>query len=224
MTCARFPIASRRFADGFTMIEIAIALGVIGFALVAIIGILPSGLEVQRDNRSETIINQDATFWLEAIRNGAQGLEELPSYVDKIVISNSFSKTSTTYSNFARGAQIIGLLTTGAVDTNAEARAYVTAISGSAAEKDPNPANRELAFGYVMRVLIEPATNSTVPFSFLSSTYEPLTSLYEMRLTFSYPFLRETQAPSRSQSFRALVNRNVVTNLVGSEEYYFFTP
>ena len=110
------------------------------------------------------------------------------------------------------------------MDTNAEARAYVTAISGSASEKDPNPANRELAFGYVMRVLIEPATNSTVPFSFLSSTYEPLTSLYEMRLTFSYPFLRETQSPSRSQSFRALVNRNVVTNLVGSEEYYFFTP
>src|SRR5262245_18059976 len=37
----RFAVA----ASGFTMIEIAIALGVIGFALVAIIGILPSGLE-----------------------------------------------------------------------------------------------------------------------------------------------------------------------------------
>ena len=55
------------------MIEIAIAIAVIGFALVAIIGILPRGLEVQRDNRSETIINQDGTFWLEAIRNGARG-------------------------------------------------------------------------------------------------------------------------------------------------------
>ena len=38
---------------GFTMIEIAIALGVIGFALVAIMGILPLGLTVQRDNRFE---------------------------------------------------------------------------------------------------------------------------------------------------------------------------
>ena len=46
---------------GFSMIEIAIALGVIGFALVAIVGILPLGLTVQRDNRAETIINQDAT-------------------------------------------------------------------------------------------------------------------------------------------------------------------
>ena len=56
--------------SGFTLVEIAIALGVIGFALVAIIGILPVGLQIQRDNRAETIINQDGTFWLEAIRNG----------------------------------------------------------------------------------------------------------------------------------------------------------
>src|SRR6266542_3599873 len=97
----------RREDHAFTMIEIAIALGVIGFALVAIIGILPAGLEVQRDNRSETIINQDGTFWLEAIRDGARGMDDLTNHVEKIVISNSFSKTSTTYSNFARGAQII---------------------------------------------------------------------------------------------------------------------
>src|SRR6266498_5438926 len=81
--------AVRREERAFTMIEIAIALGVIGFALVAIIGILPAGLEVQRDNRSETIINQDGTFWLEAIRNGARGMDELPRYVDRIEITNA---------------------------------------------------------------------------------------------------------------------------------------
>ena len=58
---------------GFTMVEIAIAIAVIGFALVAIIGVLPTGLQVQRDNREETIINQDGTYWLQAIRNGAAG-------------------------------------------------------------------------------------------------------------------------------------------------------
>ena len=50
------------------MIEIAIALAVIAFALVAIIGVLPIGMNVQRDNRAETIINHDATYWMEAIR------------------------------------------------------------------------------------------------------------------------------------------------------------
>ena len=40
--------ANRSSRRGFTMIEIAIALGVIAFALVAIMGILPLGLTVQR--------------------------------------------------------------------------------------------------------------------------------------------------------------------------------
>jgi type II secretory pathway pseudopilin PulG len=63
------------------MIEIAISLAVIGFALVAIIGVLPLGMEVQKENREETIINQDATMFMEAIRNGAQGMDDLTNYV-----------------------------------------------------------------------------------------------------------------------------------------------
>ena len=55
----------------FTMVEIAIAIGVIGFALVAIIGILPIGMNSQKDNREDTVISQDAPYFLEAIRNGA---------------------------------------------------------------------------------------------------------------------------------------------------------
>jgi len=36
---------------GFTIIELAICLGIIAFALVAIIGVLPIGINVQKDNR-----------------------------------------------------------------------------------------------------------------------------------------------------------------------------
>ena len=67
--------------SGFTMIEIAISLAIIGIALVSIIGILPIGLNTQRDNREETIINQDATVLMEAIRGGAHGLDDLTNYV-----------------------------------------------------------------------------------------------------------------------------------------------
>src|SRR5208283_2181201 len=67
--------------SGFTMVEIAISLAVIGIALVSIIGVLPIGMHTQRDNRQETIINQDATLLMEAIRNGAQGLDDLTNYV-----------------------------------------------------------------------------------------------------------------------------------------------
>ena len=66
---------------GFTMVEIAICLAIIGFALIAIIGVLPIGMNTQRDNREETLVNQDATMFIEAIRNGAQGLDDLTNYV-----------------------------------------------------------------------------------------------------------------------------------------------
>ena len=68
------------------MVEIAISLAIIAFALVAIIGVLPLGLDVQKENRQETIINQDAGYFMDAIRNGARGLDDLTNYV--IAITN----------------------------------------------------------------------------------------------------------------------------------------
>jgi type II secretory pathway pseudopilin PulG len=65
----------------FTMVEIAISLAIIGFALVAIIGVLPIGMNVQKDNREETIINQEVTVFMDAIRDGAQGVDDLTNYV-----------------------------------------------------------------------------------------------------------------------------------------------
>ena len=59
-----------RAVVAFTMVEVAIALGVIAIALVAIIGVMPTGLQVQRDNRQDTILNQDGWLLVEALRNG----------------------------------------------------------------------------------------------------------------------------------------------------------
>ncbi|MDE3066826.1 MAG: type II secretion system protein [Verrucomicrobiota bacterium] len=67
--------------SGFTMVEIAISLAIIGIALVAIIGVLPMGVNVQKQNREETIVDQDATVLMNAIRNGALGSDELTNYV-----------------------------------------------------------------------------------------------------------------------------------------------
>jgi hypothetical protein len=71
------------------MVEIAISLGVIAFALVAIIGVLPIGLGAQRANRQETIINQDEKVFMDAIRNGSGGLDDLTNYVQQITVSRA---------------------------------------------------------------------------------------------------------------------------------------
>lgn len=107
----------------FTMVEIAICLAIIGVALVAIIGDLPIGMNVQKDNREQTVINQDATIFIEAIRSGSRGADDLTNYVYAITnyqtpyaagiqgltVSYGWSTASATLAN---GAQIVGLLST----------------------------------------------------------------------------------------------------------------
>jgi type II secretory pathway pseudopilin PulG len=92
-------IGNRKSAIGnscaaFTMIEIALCLAIIGFALVAIIGVLPTGLNVQKDNREETILNQDVVVWMNSIRNGAQGFNDSTNYV--LGITNYWAKYKVT--------------------------------------------------------------------------------------------------------------------------------
>src|SRR5882724_2604594 len=75
-----------RSLAAFTMVEIALSLAVIGFALVAIIGVLPAGMSVQRDNREETLINFDSAFLIDSLRSGASntfglGQNDLTNYV-----------------------------------------------------------------------------------------------------------------------------------------------
>jgi prepilin-type N-terminal cleavage/methylation domain-containing protein len=76
---------SVRRRAGFTLLEIAISLAIIGFALVAVIGVLPNGLAVQQENREKTIVNEDARFLLEAIREGDQALWTVTEHLDGVV-------------------------------------------------------------------------------------------------------------------------------------------
>ena len=76
---------THRGVQAFTLVEIAICLGIIGVALVAIIGILPAGLHTQRESREETIVNQDASVIFEAVRNGSRGADDLTNYIYAIV-------------------------------------------------------------------------------------------------------------------------------------------
>ncbi|MGB6501305.1 MAG: hypothetical protein WBG19_07905, partial [Thermoplasmata archaeon] len=71
------------------MVEIALSLAIIAFALVAIIGILPAGLSVQKDNREQTVINLDAAYLMDAIRHGPLGQDNLTNYIVSIT-QNSF--------------------------------------------------------------------------------------------------------------------------------------
>ena len=213
----RRPAATRQRA--FTLIEITIALAVIAFALVAIIGILPIGLNVQRDNRAETIIHQDGTYWMEAIRGGARGLDELTNYVEFIVIerangreiyNNGTFQTPKVPGNqkaFFTGYDIVGLLSATA-DGMPEYRAtnvyaLVRSVSGVATEKHGATTTGEspgldFAFKYRLNIMAESVNRDgdVVVEDFNTATGasappEPLdTFLYDLRLRFRWPVLK----------------------------------
>jgi prepilin-type N-terminal cleavage/methylation domain-containing protein len=82
-------LPARARSRGFTMIEVALCLAIIGFALVSILAVLPLGMNSQQATRQQTIISQDATMFLEAIRGGAQGMDDLTNYV--LAITNYIS-------------------------------------------------------------------------------------------------------------------------------------
>jgi type II secretory pathway pseudopilin PulG len=112
------------------MVEVAISLAIIGIALVAIIGVLPLGMNVQRDNREGTVINQDATVFINAISQGARGLNDLTNYIYAITNYqthyiagvaqlpvnvwgyNYFGSSTTPSLPLNNGTNIIGILST----------------------------------------------------------------------------------------------------------------
>jgi type II secretory pathway pseudopilin PulG len=165
------PTASRRATAAFTMVEIALCLGVIAIALVAIIGVLPTGVRVQRDNREDTIINAEGMLWLEAIRSGSRGLDYLTNFVDSITVSNLNYGTAKIYTSYTRpdlkamagplwagyltnGQTVVGFLTIpkyldlGNLVSSNKVTARVRAITGAAAEKGPSASARDFAFAY----------------------------------------------------------------------------
>src|SRR5688572_26841319 len=108
------PVCSSRHRSGFTLVEIALSLAIIGFALVAIIGVLPFGLNVQKENREETVVVQDANFFLDAIRTGARGLDDLTNYVDSITNYRTIYRVENEVTNLDVGPVIFGYTFTAA--------------------------------------------------------------------------------------------------------------
>jgi type II secretory pathway pseudopilin PulG len=219
-----FPVS--RSPQAFTMVEIAISLAIIGFALVAIIGVLPIGMNVQKDNREETIVNQDATVFMNAIRSGARGLDDLTNYVTYItkdvwqslpagakpthVRSDWFNYVSSSLgSQFAltNGYRIVGLLSTPKYVYFPSGRqsgilsnhvvAYVRSMSGTASEKTrPN-----------LSSVSDLASSLSFSYRLTSEVIPYWTNYYDPSwVDFAQPGLSQTEAAIRLNNWMVVSN------------------
>ena len=212
------------------MIEIAIAVAVIAFALVAIIGVLPAGLQVQKENREDTIIAQEGVYWMEAIRSGAAGPEQgtLGDLVDPGTLkTNDVVVPGAKYT----ASHVIGSLSTLAPMNNPFTNsAVVRAISGSVADKTADTS--ELAFKYKLEVEITPydpdlgapRQNEPDPRPPESRSREATLLpiyLYQVRLNFRWPVVG-SRVGNNHQTFRSLVSGTLTYNT--NTSLYFFRP
>ena len=66
-----------RYLRAFTMPEVALAVGVVAFGLVAVFSVLPFGIKAQRDNRDDTVIRYEGEYWAEALLGEGLDLADL---------------------------------------------------------------------------------------------------------------------------------------------------
>lgn len=192
-------------AGGFTMIEIAIALAVIAIALVAIIGVLPSGFNIRRDNRTDTLIYNDARFFIEAIKSGARGVNNLDQFVDEVNGRPASGLTP---------RDIIGLLS----EPNKENIAIVRSLAGTPSEMAQE--TKDLAFRYQLVCRLTGFQNGADYASSLE------TNLYELSLTFHYPVRGDGTvviSSANTRTFRTMISGRLIveTNSSGDRLYFF---
>jgi prepilin-type N-terminal cleavage/methylation domain-containing protein len=230
---------------GFTMIEIALCLAIMGFALVAIIGVLPLGMNTQRDNREATVIGQDATVLLEAVRDAARGADYLTNNVYQVINSRAqyASGVVASYPTYTfdstfltNGANIVGVLSTPEFTdlggnplafppTDGYSNhivAYVRSLSGLASEKPPQDNAIMVGNTFTYRVY---CVNAAVAFD----TNSPLAGfsrqlngcLHELRMTFLWPQLPNGNVGAGRQTFRTSVAGRLAQSSTNGYLFYY---
>lgn len=187
-------------AAAFTLIEIAISLGVIAVALIAIMGVLPSAMQVQRDTRQDTIINADGTYLLEAIRTSAANIPDLVDFAE-IVDGQPVTPTMTS-------GDVVRLMSQPVINAGEKRVNVFRTISGSAALRGEGvPSFRYMVLSEFVQI---PNVNTNLRHFQLIET-----NSYEVRLVFLWPLLPNSTnlaAVSQKQVFRTLIAGRWDTN------------
>ncbi len=200
----------------FTMVEVALSLAIVAFAMVAIIGVMPAGLNVQKENREDTVISQDAAFLMEAIRGGYASS-------NLVALTNSLLQFTGPTIPMASNTplEVIKRLCIPRWDTtNASniVRAHFRALSGNLSEIGAGAP--PVSFSYVMTSEV---TNYTADPNNLTASF--LTNnLYEVKLTFQWPAYEGPVGvfPTKVGNGRLVVKTLISGQLVYDSGGYFF--
>ena len=221
----RHGVAAGQRVAAFTMLELALCLGIIGVALVAIIGVLPTGMTVQRDNREDTIIYQDAGYLMGAIRGGdntnmndtlATNLSWIQIYKNGVLILGPTSGQYSYTNGEINGSAIIGMLSLPSSIYSVQAKFW----AGTGPVAGTAPVNRDFAFSYLLtpEVVAYSAPGSVDP----AYAGKLTNNLYEVRLNLRWPVLPNGKTGSGRKTFRTMIGGNLASN--APYDLFYFQP
>lgn len=211
---------SRR-TRAFTMVEVALSLAIVAFAMVAIIGVMPMGLNVQKENREDTIVSQDAAVILEAIRGG-NASANLTALSSACMQMQGLATALAVGSN-SPALDIVRRLSIPRWDTTYVTnlvQAHFRAMSGNLA--DTATAGSQMAFSYV--VTSEVTNYTASPFMPTNGVAFLTNNLYEVKLTFQWPVYDGAPGvfPTRVGEKRLVVRTFISGQLVRETNGYTF--
>ncbi len=159
------------------------SLAIVAFALVAIIGVMPFGLDVQKNNREDTIMSQDAALIMEAIRGGYNSANLTVLSSAFLAISNSSVPLPTnTPIEIIKRLSIPRWDTTNVVNPAVPIRAEFRAMSGNLGDSAAGAS--QVAFSYIVTSEV---TNYTGVPNNPALNFHLTNNLYEVKLTFQWP-------------------------------------
>lgn len=216
-------VAAGQRVAAFTMLELALCLGIIGVALVAIIGVLPTGMTVQRENREDTVIYQDAGVFMAAIRGGDNPNmnDTLATNLSWITIYKNGAFLATYTNGLISGSEIIGMLSLPSSIYSVQAKFWASTgpVAGSA------PVNRDVAFSYLLTPEVVPYAAPPIA---VAPAMDPAyagkltNNLYEVRLNLRWPVLPNGNTGSGRKTFRTMIGGNLASN--ASYDLFYFQP
>lgn len=212
------PVCPRHATRAFTMVEVALSLAIVAFAMVAIIGVMPAGLNVQKENREDTIISQDAAVILEAIRGG-NASSNLTSLTAGVLQMNGLTP-SYVLAGAPTPLDIIRRLSIPRWDTSMTTnfvQAHFRAMSGNLGDTASTGA---MAFSYVVTAEV----TNYAPNPYNPTGYQLTNNLYEVKLTFQWPVYDGGAGvfPTRVGDKRLVVRTFVSGQLVRETNGYNF--
>ena len=124
---------SRRLGTGFSLVEVVIALGIVSFAVLAIVGMLPVAMKSAQESMRETDSTLIAQRIFSELRTGSGGNRSITTDTNTgtQVINLTANNSTNNFLGFKENGEVNGFTTSGAQNANLDFFAQISVFTNT---------------------------------------------------------------------------------------------